>query len=182
MREHLSKFPQAIILRMFPLAVVFVLGCGPSPETTAALNELSKQRPDTDATTSPEYNFSLFTGTVWKTKVELALAEVKLYTGRRDLALLTPENFEPTHPKYRPVHDSSIIATLPKGTKLRIERLMKDNGIAGLLWVTATIEVGTNAQKTVHVDADMLGKNKFIWPGWSSSTNWDVNPDMLEKQ
>ncbi len=157
------------------------MSCGQSPETGAALTELNKQRPDTDVSSSPEYNFSSFAGAACKTKVELAVGTVKRYTGHNVIVLLTPENFDPTHPEYRPNHGVQLIATLPIGAKLRIERMMKDNGIAGLLWVTATIEDGTNTYKAVKVDADLLAKNKFIWPGWSSSTNWGVNSAMLEE-
>jgi hypothetical protein len=39
------------------------------------------QPSDTDITKSPDYNFSSFSGTVWKTKVKLALADVEEYTG-----------------------------------------------------------------------------------------------------
>jgi hypothetical protein len=156
-------------------------GCGQSPETGAALTELNKPRSDADVSLSPEYNFSSFAGTACKTKVNLAVGTVKRYTGHNVIVLLTPENFDPTHPKYRPMHGMQLIETLPIGARLRIERLMKDNGIAGLLWVTATIEDGTNAPKAVNVDADLLAKNKFIWPGWSLSTNWSVNSAMLEE-
>jgi hypothetical protein len=84
------------------------------------------QRQDTDVTSAPEYNFSLFAGTVWKTKVKVGLADLKQYTGKHDLNLLVPKHFDPTHPEYFPAHDMQIIAVLDPGTRLRIERLMRD--------------------------------------------------------
>ena len=73
-----------------------------------------------------------------------------------------------------------IIAVLPVGTRLRIERLMHDNGAAGFVMVTATLLDATNSQKTVYLDGMLLAEeNRFIRYG--SSTNWVVAPDMLEK-
>jgi hypothetical protein len=71
---------------------------------------------------------------------------------------------------------------VPAGASLRIARLMKDNGAAGFVMVTATLLDGTNSQKDVFVSPHLLAKNQFVWPGWSSSTNWDVDPDIVEKQ
>ncbi|SRR5258708_6447240 len=151
----------------------FLNGCGQAPNPFKGY----KQPPDTDVTSSPDYNFSSFAGTVWKTKVKVGLADLKRYTGRHDTALLAPEDFDPTDPKYRPPVDMQLIAVLPVGTRVRIERLMKDNGIAGLLWVTASLDDG----KVVYLSDYLLAKNRFIWEGSSDSTNWGVDPDMLEK-
>ncbi len=70
-----------------------------------------------------------------------------------------------------------IIVVLPVGTRLRIERLMKDNGSWGGVQVTASLEDG----KVVYLSDYLLAKNRFIWPGWSDSKEWGVDPDMLEK-
>jgi hypothetical protein len=115
-------------------------GCGQDPNRR---DTMFKQRPDTDVTSSPEYNFRSFAGTVWKTKVKVALADLKAYTGEHHITLLTPENFDPAHPRYRPPpYMEKVIAVLPIGTHLRIERLMKDNGNWGGVRVTALLEDG----------------------------------------
>jgi len=135
---------------------------------------------DADVTQSPEYNFSSFAGTRWKTKVKVALADIKRYTGEHQLNLLAPRRFDPTVPNYASVHDAKIIAILPVGTVFRIERFMIDKGIGSDNEVKARLENGTYSQETVNVDQLLLAKNRFLWPGESSSTNWNVNPDMLE--
>lgn len=160
------------------LAIIsfFLSGCGPAPGPLGY-----GQRPDTDVTSSAEYNFSKFSGTVWKTKVKIALADLKQYTGKHDLNLLVPMHFDPTHPEYTPPHDMQIIAVLPAGTRLRIQRLMKDNGEWGGIRVAAELVDGTDSQKTVYLDKMLLAKNRFVRTGWSDSKDWGVDSDMLEK-
>src|SRR5207302_1680967 len=118
---------------------------------------------------SPKYHFSQFSGTVWKTKVEVELREVKMYTGRH-VNTLYPTTIEFGS-------DTRFIALLPVGTRLRIERLMRDNGVAALLSVTASLEDG----KVVNLPHHFFTKNGFLWPGDSDSKEWGVHPDMLEK-
>ena len=67
---------------------------------------------------------------------------------------------------------------LPVGTRVRIERLMKDNGAWGGILVTATVENGTNGQKTVFLDEALLADNNYM--DGAASKNWGVNPEMLE--
>jgi hypothetical protein len=134
-------------------------------------------RPDTDATTSPEYNFKAFAGTVWKTKVKVALGDIKRYNNEHAITLFPPDCFDPTHPEYRPVHDMQVISVLPVGTRLRIEGLMKDNGNWGGVRITASFEDG----KVVYVERGLLAKNRFIFQGSSDSKEWGVDPDLLEK-
>jgi hypothetical protein len=138
-------------------------------------------RPDTDVTSSPEYNFAKLSGTVWKTKVKTALVSVKQLAPYTDLSLLAPKHFDPTHPEYTPGAHAEIIAVFPPGTRLRIERLMKSNGNWSGVWVAAVLEDGPYSQKTLDLDNLLLAKNRFIWPGWSDSKEWGVNPDLLEK-
>ncbi|MFL5242837.1 MAG: hypothetical protein ACJ8FY_12070 [Gemmataceae bacterium] len=136
------------------------------------------RRPDTDVTSSPQYNFSSFAGTVWKTKVKVGLADLKTYKGEHHITLLTPDSFDPAHPQYRPPEHMQMIAVLPVGTRLQIERLIKEDGIGGTFYrVTASLEDG----KVVYLLDDLLAKNRLLWPGESDSTDWGVNPDMLEK-
>ena len=70
-----------------------------------------------------------------------------------------------------------MIAVLPVGTRLRIERLMKDNGVGDQLWVTASLEDG----KVVYLSDYLLAQNRFIFPGSSRSKEWGADPDLLEK-
>ncbi len=150
-------------IMILAMIAILVNGCG--------------QRADTDVTSYPKYNFSSFAGTVWKTKVKVALADLKQYTGKHDLNLLIPMHFDPTHPDFTPAHDMQIIELLPPGTRLRIDRLMKDNGNWGGVRVTATLDDG----KVVFLEDGLLAKNRFICRGDSDSKEWSVNPDMLEK-
>jgi hypothetical protein len=161
-----------VILAIF----IFSNGCGQSPEVA-----MLKQRPDTDVTSSPQYNFKPFAGTVWKTKVKVALADLEQYTGKHDLNLLVPMHFDPTHSEYTSVHSMQVIAVLPPGTRLRIERLIKDNGEWGGIRVAAELVDATDSQKTVYLDEMLLAKNRFVRTGWSDSKDWGVDPDMLEK-
>jgi hypothetical protein len=164
-------------IMMMGMISIFLNGCGQGSDPNLARLKGYKQPSDTDVTSSHEYNFSSFAGTVWKTKVKVALADLKRYTGRHDTALLAPEDFDAADPKYRPPDDMEMIAVLPVGTRLRIERLMKDNGIGGLLWVTGSLEDG----KVVYVECTLLARNRFTSPGLSDSKDWGVDPDLLEK-
>jgi hypothetical protein len=134
----------------------------------------------TDVTSLPGYNFSSFAHTVWKTKIKLALVDVKRYTGKHELALVSSSGFDSMDPKYRPLPYSQTIAILPVGTRLSIERLMKDNRI-GDLNVVVRLETEAHSGRTIYILPELLEKNRFIWEGKSSSTNWGVNPDMLER-
>jgi hypothetical protein len=147
------------------MASIFLNGCGQS---------------DTDITNSPEYNFSSFSGTLCETRVKVALADAKRYNGAHEATLFPAEMFDKKNPNYVPVHDMQVITVLPVGTLLRIGRLMKDNGDWGGVEVTATVESGEYAKKTVYLDQRLFAKNVFIWTGWSNSRNWGVNPDVLE--
>src|SRR5207247_7792162 len=81
-----------------------------------------------------------FAGTVWKTKVEVALADLEQYTRKHDLNLLIPMHFDPTHPKYTPTHNMLIVTLLRIATGVRIDRLIKDNGNWGGVRVAAKLE------------------------------------------
>ena len=179
MRKFLSNlWPEAIPrVMIMALAFVFLIGCEKSNQY---LKEL-KQQPDTDVTSAPKYNFSSFAETVWKTKVKVAVIDSETYTGKHSLGLFPPETFDPTNANYRPIQGMRIVSVLPVGTRLKIDQLMQDNGKWGGVWVTATVENGTNTQGNIYVDPRLLAKNCFIWAGWSSSKEWDVNPDMLEE-
>ena len=161
MAKHVIK------MRIF---IVMFLGIG-------LLIDAGCRRPDRDVSSSASLNFLSFTGSVWRTKIELAVTQRKNYHGTLVSYLEVP-------PQKHSDNDRSIphVALLvPAGARLRIDRLMQDSGTWGGLWVTAVLDEGTPKQKTVEVDPLLLAKNKFIWIGTSSSTNWDVNPDVLEK-
>ncbi len=160
------------------MIAIFLNGCGQGPNGKFSM---FKQSPDTDVTSSAEYNFKSFAGTVWKTKVKVGLADLKAYTGRHETTLLAPEDFDPTHPKYRPPNDMQMIDVLPVGTRLRIDRLMKENGNWGGVKVTAVLEDGTHSQKTVYISDYLLAINRFIWAGSSDSKVWGADSDLLEK-
>ena len=160
---------KTVIFGFMIIAMITILSCGPL-----------MRRPDTDVTSSPEYNFKSFAGTVWKTKVEVALADLEQYTRKHDLNLLIPMHFDPTHPKYTPAHDMQIIAVLPVGTRVRIDRLIQDNGEWGGVRVAAKLEDTTYSQQTVFLEDMLLAKNRFTGEV-TDPKEWGVNPDMLEK-
>lgn len=167
-----------VVFVMLKTIALLLTGCGQSPEN--ALKKAYGPQPYKDVSLLPHYNFSTFAGTVWKTKVKLALADVKRYTGAYDPVLLHPIHFDTTNPKYVSGPEKHIIADLPIGSRLKIGRLMQDQGVWGGVQVEAILENGTNSGKIVYLDEMLLEKNRFVWAGWSSSTNWGVNPDILE--
>ncbi|MDB6122009.1 MAG: hypothetical protein JWQ71_1002 [Pedosphaera sp.] len=169
-----------LLFAMISLAALGFSGCGDSPESLVR-KKLFSPSPDKDVTAEPYYNFSPFTNTVWKTKTRTAIADFKIYTGAHALLLLPPKGFDPTDPNYRIVPNLQVITVLPPGTRLRITRLMEDQGAAGSLWVEAVVEDGTKAPKAVSVTRDFLANIRFASTGPTTNTNWDVNPDMLEK-
>jgi hypothetical protein len=111
---------------------MFLTRWGQSSKAFKEISKLYKPSEDTDATSSPYYNFSQFSGTVWKTRVRTAVAELKRYTGAQDITLLTPVSFDAAEPKYNPPPTIKSFTVLPIGTRVRIERLMEDNGAAAL--------------------------------------------------
>jgi hypothetical protein len=164
---------------MCEMIIHFSSGCGQSSNPSAELAKLYRPQPFKDVTLSPEYNFSSFTGTVWKTKVKVAVADLKLYTGAYETILLPPMYFDVTHPQYTSRPEKHILAVLPPGMRLRIGRLMQDQGAGGRVQVEAVLEDGTNAQKAVYLDPQLLAENRWA-RGFTPNTNWGVNPDMLE--
>jgi hypothetical protein len=168
------------IFFMISIAALLFSGCGESPESVVK-RKLFSPSPDKDVTADPYYNFSPFKNTVWKTKTKSAIAEGKSYTGARLFSLAPPDFFDPTHPNYTIIPNIKIIAVLPPGTRLRITRLLKDQGAWGGVGVEAIVENGTNAPKAVYVDRHFLANVWFASKGPTSNTNWGVDPDMLEK-
>lgn len=169
-----QKVMRRLIFAAAVLASVVFIGCGNRP--------VKNQHKDADVSSVPQYNFSLFKGTVWKTRVKIAMADIENYTGRRTTSLLGPSHFDSRHPQYSPPARMQLVTVLPSGAELRIDRLMKDTGNWGGLWVEAILFEGTATQTIVSLDPEFFGKNVFVWEGWSSSTNWEVNPEILERR
>jgi hypothetical protein len=171
--QGLNRYVAALMLAgLLPL-----MGCGNPAEQ--AVKKLYKPSLDKDVTTSATYNFAPFAGTVWKTKVKTAIAEVKRYTGAMDISLLASLRFDPADPRYTPIRDMKIIAELPVGTRVRITRLMQDQGAGGNVEVEAMVQDGTNTERAVYVDQALLAP-----PAWTrgpgATSTWDANFDMLE--
>ena len=168
-----------LLIIMLKITALLLTSCGQSSETKAALNDLYKPRPDKDVTLSPEYNFSSFAGTTWKTKVKVAIAESERYTGAPETKLLVPQRFDSTHPSYIPTDHMKIVSILPVSSVLRIERLLKDQGAWGGIQVEAVLLDGTNVGKVVFLDGFFLVGNRWS-RGPASNTSWDADPEMLE--
>jgi hypothetical protein len=170
-----------VVLLTLLAANIFV-GCGDNP-ATKAVKPLFKPSADKDVTKDPRYNFSPFVGTIWKTKTKTAIVDMKRYTGAHDIALLPPEFFDPKDPDYSrhtPIPDLKIITVLPPGTRVRITRLMQDQGAAGGVHVEALIEGGTNSQTTAFLDSYLIAENWWNSRGPTTNTNWSGDPRMLE--
>lgn len=168
-----------LLLALITTAALCFSGCGESPESVVK-KKLFRPSSDKDVTTSPVFNFSPFTNTIWKTKVKTAIANTKRYTDAPEVSLLAPHRFDPKNPRYSPIADMKLVAILPVGTHLRIAHLWQDQGAWGGVQVEAIIEDGTNAQTSVLMDGFLLAYNR--WNGGQVAiTNWGVNPDMLEK-
>jgi hypothetical protein len=160
------------------MAALWLSGCSRAPEQ--AVKSLFQPSPDKDVTASPDLNFSPFAGTVWKTRTKVAVADLKRYTGAHQASLLPPDSFDPTDPKYSRIPDMKMIAVLPPGARLRITRLLKDQGAWGGLQVEAVLSDGTNTEKVLYLDPSFLAGNAWT-RGPSSNTNWTGNPELLEK-
>ncbi len=155
-----------------------VSGCGKASNPYSAIRKLYQPSPDTDVSADPKYNFSSFTGTVWRTRVTMAVADLRRYTGAQDITILAPMHFDPTHSEYIPPSDmQGIISVLPAGTHLRVETLMRDNGAGSILLVTGTLLGETNSQGKAFLDGSLFTRNR--WIGFVDSTNWSMNPDLL---
>jgi hypothetical protein len=163
--------------------ISFSPGCGKSSDPNITTLKNYKQMPDMDVSSDPRYNFSSFAETVWDTKVKVAVADAKHYTGEHAINLLVPMHFDPTLPEFTPGVETHVLAVLPVGTRLRVGQLMKDNGIWGGVRVTATVDDEPSMQKTVYLDPMFFGENRYIGggPNAVSITNWSVNPEMLER-
>ena len=145
----------------------------------------------TDVTSSSEYHFSAFAGTVWKTKVELVLTEEKEYTGAHHLYLAVRRDMMPTNYRDMPMYDSPVVGRVPKGARIRIDRLRLDNH-EGLLWVTASLDDRAYPKRIVYLDPELLAQNRFMNHGFHHLTKevflketrsraWGVNPKYLER-
>lgn len=136
--------------------------------------------PPLDVTQDQKYEFKDFQGTVWRTKVKVALADITRRQDRTQITMLPPCLFDSTHPGFISLQYLTIIRVLPIGTKLQINRLMMTFGNAGGVYVEASIEDGTTFEMSHHFS----NKNKFIHGSWDEkdfTNKWGVNPEMLEK-
>jgi hypothetical protein len=145
--------------------ISFLSGCG---------------RPVEDLSSSPKYNFDAFSGTVWKTKVKVAVADLNgTHPTPLKNYLLEPKAFDPNHPEYTPPPGGMrIIEVLPVGTRLCIEQLlMKKTFETNYAWVTASLDDG----RVIRLSDAFLAKTEFSWREKSDAKDWGVNPDLLEK-
>ena len=165
----MKSFPTLILA---VIAALFLSGCKPS---------------ETNVTDSSRYHFASFAGTAWTTKVKMELADVKEYNGVGHLYIFVSHATDPKSTEYRPPSLWHIVGSVPVGTRIRVERLMFDNGEGSLLWVTASLDspdLGAYYGRVVYLD-NLLLPNRFIPaytpPGSPPLTKaWAVNPKYLE--
>lgn len=154
-----------LLFSMLSMAALWISGCSP----------------DKDVTASPEYNFSSFAGTVWKTRTKTAIAETKGYSGGPKFMILPPAYFDQTDTNFVESPDVKSIVVLPPGTRLRITRLLQGQGQSGGYGVEAIVEAGTKGPTASYLDRLFLANVQWVNGGPTSTTNWGVNPEMLEK-
>jgi hypothetical protein len=155
----------ALKILLLAIASLFLNGCQP---------------PDTDVTKDPHYYFSSFAGTVWQTKTKTALVEIKLYTGKQVAWFSPPLVFDPSDPNYMPIVGMRVVTVLSAGARLRIDRLMQDNGEGSQVWVIASLENETNCQTTnLYVSPTFLANNSFF-RGPYTLHRWGVDSNYLE--
>jgi hypothetical protein len=168
---------RTVLLAILGMIVLIFLVFSRSP--MYLLRDAYRPKPLRDVTAAPEYNFRPFAGTVWKTKVKVALADVKTYTGAHELNLLAPIHFDMSDPEYTPGSGTHIISACPPGTRLRIGRLMQDQGAWGGIKVEVILLDGTNAQKAAYLDPMLLSGNHWL-RGPMGLKMWRADPGMLD--
>ncbi len=131
----------------------------------------------TDVTNDPSHgNFSSVVGT-WKTKVPLILKEIdkELYLDTRSALFGGSDRH---------------VATLPVGTEIRIEHLIREETIEiTQLHPTGSLILGPYANRTIEIDPTLFVPNRF--PGFNPGTTtqpsvplgskWAVAPEVLGK-
>jgi hypothetical protein len=163
------------------MASLFLSGCGKFPKDKELLDELKnyKQLPDTDFTKNPDYYFSSFAGTVWRTRTKTALVEIE-YTSKQVIWFAPPLVFDPADPNYMPIAGMHVVTVLPAGARICIDRLMQDNGIGNQVWVIASLENEANCQTTnLYVSPTFLANNSFF-RGPITLHRWGVDLNYLE--
>ena len=126
---------------------------------------------DKDVTNDSSYSFSGVVGT-WKAKKPLQLVK------SGDNIIVTDRDF-----------GGQLIATLPVGTEVRIEHLIRYSTEAGYFTrITATVASCPHSGQLVLFDDMLFAPNRFNTPayspknppdGWTSK--WTVAPDKLER-
>ncbi|MBL8822627.1 MAG: hypothetical protein JNJ77_08580 [Planctomycetia bacterium] len=172
--EESKNYGLAITLLLIPLVIPLILFL-----LMTRLPPRLFEKPDMDVTADPQYNFQPLVGTVWKTKIKMALANIAEEQWKNELTLLEPQAFDRAHRKYTPPpYMKKIDAELPIGTRLRIERLMlTDTGNVNYLRIAASLDDG----KKIYLSKCMNEKNKFDRRVKSESNEWKLNPVMFEK-
>ena len=176
--------PNIIVLTVGMIGVgiiavfVFIHLVGPMiPQVV--VHAINQQR-DIDVTTSTNYNFSSFAGTVWKTKAPLAIEQVESYKGKQALVLFTSQFFDTNDPNYTSVPEAKMIRILPVGTRIRIEHLIEDHGLRGGVDVFGAVLDGTNTQSAVELGREFFSANWYVAYSSPKDTNWGANTNLLE--
>lgn len=141
---------------------------------------------DIDVSNDKKYNFSSFSGTHWKTKGKVAIVELTDYRDVLRLVILPPKSYDKEHPDYTPgVAINRIVTELPEGTLLQIDKLFVESDSEQLARVSVSMkEISTaivDRNARVYIDRSFLKVNRFQFRGWTNDSDWDGNPELLEK-
>lgn len=133
-----------------------------------------------DVTFDPHYGFAPIAGTVWKTRAELAVIEsdnLRL----QQMGSLTRELYRKAlaDPKFRD-GGQRVLAILPPGTRVRIERLVDIRGSLGLKIVHGSLLDSPFAGKDMTISDALFLENDITSPGRSLPRRWEVSPEFLE--
>lgn len=133
---------------------------------------------------SKSSNFAKIAKTTRKTKISIALTKDENMAKGREC----PADFEQAFNRNaadRAVVDPqhTIIAVLPAGTIIQIERLVQLTTTEGGIYVDISVSAGPNSGLHFKAPISLFVPNIYLHPGDPSNTHdtWEVSEDKLEK-
>ena len=152
-----------IVYIAFILSILFINAC---------TEDVSKNR-----------NFSKFAGTIWKTKVPIAIPSSGTDVASRECTVEYEQAFAKGTANRNYFDGKNLAeAILPIGTVVRVERLLQIVSEEGGLYVEMSIESGVNKGKKFRAPDSLFAPNRFLHPEVhpDASDTWAVASDKLE--